>query len=77
MSKETKDLAIKQYMVLAKIKGDTNEILNLATTSANLLSQSIDKNQVIADRMFDLMLSFANDISETIKEYLASKADID
>lgn len=74
MSKETKDFATKQYMVLAKIKGDAGEILRLADGSVAILAEGVKTDQLVADRMFDLILSFSNDISEIIKEYLASKS---
>ena len=73
MSKETKEIATKQYMVLAKVKGDATEIINLVNTSLAGLPKCLANNEVVADRMFDLMLSFSNDIGEIIKEYLASK----
>jgi len=74
MSKETKELATKQYMVLAKIKGDAGEILRLADGSFEILAKGIKSDQLVTDRMFDLMLSFSNSIGEIIKEYLASKS---
>ena len=77
MSKETKELATKQYMVLAKVKGDATEIIHIVDNSLASLIKDIANNEVVADKMFDLMLSFSNDMSEIIKEYLASKPKFD
>ena len=76
LSKETKELLFKQYMVLAKVKGDASEILKFVDASLANLDEAFENNEVIADRIFDLLLSFSNDMGEIIKEYLASKPEI-
>ena len=77
MSKEAKEFATKQYMVLAKVKGDATEIIHIVDNSLTSLIKDIANNEVVADGIFDLMLSFSNDIGEIIKEYQASKPKFD
>ena len=76
MHEYEKDLAFKQYMVLARIKGSATEILNTANAGMEILGQTPKTNQIVADRLFELMLAFSNDISEIIKEYLATQRNL-
>ena len=76
MREYEKDLAFKQYMVLARIKGSATEILNTANAGMEILGQTPKTNQIVADRLFELMLAFSNDISEIIKEYLATQRNL-
>jgi hypothetical protein len=64
-------------MVLAKVKGDATEIIHIVDNSLTSLIKDIANNEVVADGIFDLMLSFSNDIGEIIKEYQASKPKFD
>ena len=76
MREYEKDLAFKQYMVLARIKGSATEILNTANAGMEILGQTPKTNQIVADRLFELMLAFSNVISEIIKEYLATQRNL-
>ena len=73
LSKEAKEFATKQYLVLVKIKGDATEIIHIVDNSLAFLVKDIANNEVVADKMFDLMLSFSNDIGEIIKVYQGFK----
>ena len=74
--KEIRNEQAKQYMVLAKIKGEVEELRKVVDECIKMWAEGVQQGKLVTDRMFDMMLAFSNDISELIKEYLASKPEI-